>query len=93
MIEENGRKKEVIMQHRNFKTLRSRWKRCIQKECMLFGLIFCHVKSIEKSGWQEEDYVNEALKRYKDMNSKNNNKVFCFWNVGEFLLKNQSFNS
>ena len=61
MIEEHGKKREVIRQQRNFKTLQSWWKRCIQKECMLFDSIFWRVKSIEKSGWQEEDYVNEAL--------------------------------
>ena len=76
MMEEHKRSQAQINEHRSWGGLRSRWRRCIQKECMLFGLVFRCVRATEISVWQEEDYIKEAMTRYRAMNGKTGSLLF-----------------
>ena len=71
MIEEGERTRAFVNEHRSWSAVRSRWRRCIQKECMLFGSIYRRVRATEKSGWNEDDYTKEAIARYRGMSGKN----------------------
>ena len=82
MMEEKKRTKVLVEGHRTWKTLRSRWRRSIQKECMLFGSVYRRVCAIDKSGWNDDDYVKEAMARYRAMNGKNRDFSFLeCWKV------------
>ena len=82
MIEKHGKTNAQMNDQRTWRAVRSRWRRCILKECMLFGSIYRDVREIEKKGWQENDYIKEALSRYKSMNSRNKDFLFLdCWRV------------
>ena len=76
MMEEQKRTQAVVNEHRSWQTLRSRWRRCIQKECMLFASIYRRVCTTVKSGWNDDDYVKEALARYRVVHGKNRDFSF-----------------
>lgn len=89
MMEEQKTTQAQINEHRSWKTLRSRWRRCIQKECMLFGSIYRRVRGLEKSGWNEDDYTKEAQARYRAMNGKN--KEFAYYDCWIVLKDEPKF--
>ena len=89
MIEEQKRTQAEVNNHRSWKTLRSRWRRCIQKETMLFASVYRRVRAQEKSGWNEDDYQKEAMTRYRAMNGKN--KDFAYLECWKVLKDEPKF--
>ena len=89
MTEEKKRTQTEVNEHRSWKTLLSRWRRCIQKETMLFASIYRRVRAQEKSGWNDDDYEKEAMNRYRAMNGRN--KEFAYLDCWKVLRDEPKF--
>ena len=89
MMEEQKHTQVEINKHRSWVTLRSRWRRCIQKESMLFASIYRRVRAQEKSGWNNDDYEKEAMARYRAMSGKN--KEFAYLECWKVLKEEPKF--
>jgi hypothetical protein len=88
MIKDN--KELYEMQGRAVSSLRDRFQRKIGKETAIFNKHYARAKSLEKSGWSNDDYLVEAKKLYLEDTKKEFEYAPCLpilWNFPRFDWK------
>ena len=68
-------------------SLRERFKRKIQVQVNQFNPIYVNIKKVVKSGWQDADYMKEALARYLEVYGKPFEYEKCLeylWTVAKY---------
>ena len=56
---------EHLVKERNYNNLAVRWRRTIQPVMTKFISCYKRIKNVEKSGWNEDDYMSAAIKDYE----------------------------
>lgn len=87
--EEDG---EVIsFLNRTADSLKNRWDKAIAKDVRLFNRFYRESKTPIKSGWSEENYIDDAEYKWVVAEEKTGGKKFRFRHVLEILWKHPSF--
>ena len=81
-----------VLGRRDDVSFRNRWQRNIHKDVQVWNVHYRKAKTPLKSGWKEEDYLNEACEQYRLDPEKKGPKVFKYLEIVHILHKVVKFN-
>lgn len=81
LLKQGAMTEEQILYGRTADSMKSRWQRRISKEVQLFVSVLKRVKSVYHSGWNEDNYMTEALNRFRIQNKGADFKFLKCWEI------------